>query len=261
MSTHVPCCRHRPAQVVRRAARCCATSTSPSSPAPSPCSSARPGSGKTTVLRSLNVLEVPDGGIVRIDDVEVDFAQARGRRDAERDFARLRRQSAMVFQAHHLFPHRTVLREPHRGPDPRAGRAGGEVVAEARVLLEQVGLADREDAYPEPALRRPAAARRHRPGARAEAQADALRRAHLGPRPRAGRRGARRDEGPRRRGLDDGRGDPRDPVRPAGRRPGALPRPGRHRRARPGLPGASATRRSRARGSSSSGSSIPSSGL
>ena len=32
------------------------------------------GSGKTTVLRSLNALEVPDAGVVRIDDVEVDFA-------------------------------------------------------------------------------------------------------------------------------------------------------------------------------------------
>ena len=106
------------------------------------------GSGKTTVLRSLNTLEVPDGGVVRIDDVEVDFAQVRGRRDAERDFARLRRQSAMVFQSHHLFPHRTVLENLTEGPVHAQGRPEAEVVPEARILLEQVGLADRGDAYP-----------------------------------------------------------------------------------------------------------------
>ncbi len=106
------------------------------------------GSGKTTVLRSLNTLEVPDSGVVRIDDVEVDFAQVRGRRDAERDFAKLRRQSAMVFQSHHLFPHRTVLENLTEGPIHAQGRPQAEVAPEARVLLEQVGLADRADAYP-----------------------------------------------------------------------------------------------------------------
>ena len=106
------------------------------------------GSGKTTVLRSLNVLEVPDAGTVRIDDVEVDFAQARGRRESERDFARLRGQSAMVFQSHHLFPHLTVLENLTEGPVHAQGRPADEVVPEARVLLEQVGLDDREDAYP-----------------------------------------------------------------------------------------------------------------
>lgn len=106
------------------------------------------GSGKTTVLRSLNALEVPDAGVVRIDDVEVDFSRARSRRDAERDYARLRGQSAMVFQSHHLFPHRTVIENLTEGPVHAQGRPVDEVVAEARVLLGQVGLADRADAYP-----------------------------------------------------------------------------------------------------------------
>ncbi|MCH1990952.1 ATP-binding cassette domain-containing protein, partial [Achromobacter xylosoxidans] len=97
---------------------------------------------------SLNVLEVPDGGTIRIDDVEVDFAQARGRRESERDFAQLRGQSAMVFQSHNLFPHRTVLENLTEGPIHAQGRSADEVVPEARVLLEQVGLEDREDAYP-----------------------------------------------------------------------------------------------------------------
>ncbi len=106
------------------------------------------GSGKTTVLRSLNTLEVPDKGVVRIDDVEVDFSRVRTRRDAERDFGLLRRQSAMVFQAHHLFPHRTVLENLTEGPIHAQGRPEAEVVPEARVLLDRVGLADREDAFP-----------------------------------------------------------------------------------------------------------------
>ena len=54
----------------------------------------------------------------------------------------------MVFQAHHLFPHRTVLENLTEGPVHAQGRPEAEVVAEARVLLEQVGLADREDAFP-----------------------------------------------------------------------------------------------------------------
>jgi cystine transport system ATP-binding protein len=106
------------------------------------------GSGKTTVLRSLNALEVPDAGVVRIHDVELDFSLPRGRRDAERDVARLRSQSAMVFQSHHLFPHRTVIENLTEGPVHAQGRPEDEVVAEARVLLEQVGLADRAHAFP-----------------------------------------------------------------------------------------------------------------
>lgn len=54
----------------------------------------------------------------------------------------------MVFQSHNLFPHRTVLENLTEGPVVAQKRPVDEVVAEARVLLDQVGLADKADSYP-----------------------------------------------------------------------------------------------------------------
>jgi cystine transport system ATP-binding protein len=107
------------------------------------------GSGKTTVLRSLNVLETPDAGRVRIADAAVDFGTpaASGARRKE-EVRALRSRSGMVFQAHHLFPHKTVLGNLVEGPVQVQGRPRDEAEADARVLLEQVGLAGRESAYP-----------------------------------------------------------------------------------------------------------------
>ncbi|MEU0885002.1 amino acid ABC transporter ATP-binding protein [Lentzea sp. NPDC005914] len=106
------------------------------------------GSGKTTVLRSLNVLDTPDSGVVRIDDVSVDFAALPADKAGRAVAQRLRGQSGMVFQSHNLFPHRTVLENLTEGPVVAQKRPVDEVVAEARVLLDQVGLADRADSYP-----------------------------------------------------------------------------------------------------------------
>ena len=102
------------------------------------------GSGKTTVLRSLNTLEIPDSGQVAIGDVTVDFATKLSKRNA----ASLRAQSGMVFQDHNLFPHMTVLTNVTEGPIVAQKRPSDEVRAEARTLLDQVGLADKADQYP-----------------------------------------------------------------------------------------------------------------
>jgi cystine transport system ATP-binding protein len=110
------------------------------------------GSGKTTLLRSLNVLETPDGGRIRIGDAEVDFDAVPGdraaRRERDRRVRELRARSGMVFQSHHLFPHRTALGNLLEGPVQVQGRPVEEATADARALLERVGLAGREDAYP-----------------------------------------------------------------------------------------------------------------
>ncbi|MGO1055134.1 amino acid ABC transporter ATP-binding protein [Crossiella sp. CA198] len=106
------------------------------------------GSGKTTLLRSLNALENPERGVVRIDEVEVDFAALPKGKAGRRESGRLRAQSGMVFQAHNLFPHRTVLENIIEGPVIAQQRPKEEAVAEAKVLLDQVGLGDRADAYP-----------------------------------------------------------------------------------------------------------------
>jgi L-cystine transport system ATP-binding protein len=107
------------------------------------------GSGKTTVLRSLNVLETPDAGTVRIADAAVDFdAPVTDKRVRRREVAALRARSGMVFQSHHLFPHKSVLDNLLEGPVHVQHRDVEEATADARRLLEQVGLAGREDAYP-----------------------------------------------------------------------------------------------------------------
>lgn len=106
------------------------------------------GSGKTTLLRALNALTPPDAGTVRVGDVSVDFGDLPRGRDGRRAIERLRRRSAMVFQSHELFPHRTVLGNLLEGPVHVLGVPKEEAVARGRELLEQVGLAGREDAFP-----------------------------------------------------------------------------------------------------------------
>jgi cystine transport system ATP-binding protein len=107
------------------------------------------GSGKTTVLRSMNVLEEPDAGTVRIGDATVDFdVLPTDKGERRRAIRSLRSRSGMVFQSHNLFPHKTVLGNITEGPVQVQGRSQEEAEADARGLLEQVGLPGRELAYP-----------------------------------------------------------------------------------------------------------------
>lgn len=102
------------------------------------------GSGKTTLLRCLNGLSHPQAGVVTVDRVVVDYAA----RPSKEVLAALRGRSGMVFQAHHLFPHRTALENVTEGlifaqrEKPASARARG------MALLDQVGLADKASAYP-----------------------------------------------------------------------------------------------------------------
>jgi cystine transport system ATP-binding protein len=102
------------------------------------------GSGKTTLLRCLNALEIPDSGVVEVAGTALDFAV----RQPQAALRRLRAQSGMVFQSHQLFPHRTALQNLTEGPVHAQHRPVAEATAEARALLEKVGLAAKADAYP-----------------------------------------------------------------------------------------------------------------
>jgi cystine transport system ATP-binding protein len=95
------------------------------------------------------VLETPDAGRVRIADATVDFnSLPEDKQLRRREIAALRARSGMVFQSHNLFPHKTVLENLIEGPVQVQGREPDEAVADARRLLEQVGLDGREDSYP-----------------------------------------------------------------------------------------------------------------
>ena len=109
------------------------------------------GSGKTTLLRCVNRLETVDAGIILVDGELVGATRHRGRliEAKESAIAKTRRHTGMVFQRFNLFPHRTVLENVIEGPTQVLGRSRGEVVTEAKVLLERVGLADKASSYPQ----------------------------------------------------------------------------------------------------------------
>ncbi|MCY8149057.1 amino acid ABC transporter ATP-binding protein, partial [Bacillus paralicheniformis] len=83
-------------------------------------------------------------GILSFDDFTIDFSK----KNKPADLLRLRRKSGMVFQAYHLFPHRTVLENVMEGPVKVQKRNKEEVKKEAVQLLQKVGLEDKMDLYP-----------------------------------------------------------------------------------------------------------------
>jgi len=98
------------------------------------------GSGKSTLVRLVNALERPDGGEIRVEG-ETIHADARGV-DAHRA------TTGMVFQQFNLFPHLTALGNVALGPRVVRAVPRAEADAEARVLLDRVGLGDKAEARP-----------------------------------------------------------------------------------------------------------------
>lgn len=108
------------------------------------------GSGKSTFLRCLNLLEMPSAGSIRIFGEEVKLRPANGGlRIAERkQVDRLRTQVAMVFQNFCLWSHMTVLENLMEAPVHVQRRNRAEVLDEAEAVLKRVGLLDRAKTYP-----------------------------------------------------------------------------------------------------------------
>ena len=109
------------------------------------------GGGKSTFLRTLNHLERPDQGWVKVDGCLMGYEQTSGRM-VELSDARVsvqRRFFGMVFQQFNLFSHLTALENITVAPI-KALKIGREAAtAEARRLLAMVGLSEKESAYPE----------------------------------------------------------------------------------------------------------------
>jgi polar amino acid transport system ATP-binding protein len=108
------------------------------------------GSGKTTLLRCINFLESYDAGRIYVNDDLVGYRERDGRLvpAREKDVARVRAETAMVFQQFNLFPHMTALRNVAFGPIKVRGIAKEEAERKARELLDRVGLAEKADVYP-----------------------------------------------------------------------------------------------------------------
>ncbi|HTN62972.1 MAG TPA: amino acid ABC transporter ATP-binding protein [Devosia sp.] len=110
----------------------------------------RSGSGKSTLLRCINLLETPDCGSIRVLGNELGQPGHGDRFVAptERQAASYRRNVGMVFQSFNLFPHLTALQNVMAGPFWVLSKSQSETEAEARRLLEQVGLAEKAASYP-----------------------------------------------------------------------------------------------------------------
>ena len=98
------------------------------------------GSGKSTFLRCLNLLEEPSDGHIYFNDADI---------TAPKVNINLHRQKmGMVFQQFNLFPHMTILKNMTIAPIKLLKMTKEDAEAKAMALLEKVGLADRAGSYP-----------------------------------------------------------------------------------------------------------------
>jgi len=98
------------------------------------------GSGKSTFLRCLNLLEVPTGGTVTFEGVNITNPKI--------NINIHRQKMGMVFQLFNLFPNMTVLKNLTLAPLKLLGISKTEAEEKALNLLDRVGLSDRANAYP-----------------------------------------------------------------------------------------------------------------
>jgi len=98
------------------------------------------GTGKSTLLRALNMLEPPTGGEIYVDGENI---MAKGYR-----LDRMRQKMGMVFQGFNLFEHKTVLENITYAPMELRHVSEAAAKEEAMELLKKVGLAQKADVYP-----------------------------------------------------------------------------------------------------------------
>ncbi len=98
------------------------------------------GSGKSTMLRCLNMLEVPTAGHIIFDGVDL--------ADPKVDLNLHRRKMGMVFQHFNLFPHKTVMQNITLAPVYLRLKTKAQAEAKGRELLERIGLSDKANEYP-----------------------------------------------------------------------------------------------------------------
>jgi polar amino acid transport system ATP-binding protein len=108
------------------------------------------GSGKTTMLRCINMLEDFQGGSIRIDGEEIGYETIGGvrRRKKESEIARQRAMTGMAFQQFNLFPHMSAISNVMLGLVKVKKLARDEARVIAEKWLARVGLSNRADHYP-----------------------------------------------------------------------------------------------------------------
>ncbi|SEL43117.1 arginine/ornithine transport system ATP-binding protein [Roseateles sp. YR242] len=109
------------------------------------------GSGKSTFLRCLNLLEQPHEGTLRLGNEELKLVRERDGSLRAFDAAQLQRwraRLAMVFQNFNLWAHRTVLENVIEAPVHVLKQPRAQAIEKAEALLARVGVAHRKDVYP-----------------------------------------------------------------------------------------------------------------
>ncbi|MFC3074536.1 amino acid ABC transporter ATP-binding protein [Shinella pollutisoli] len=104
------------------------------------------GGGKSTLLRCVNLLEIPTSGAIRLGEERLEFAP--GRKIGWPAVQKLRRQTGMVFQNFQLFPHQTAIANVMEGLVTVLKWPADKARARAMELLEKVGMAHKAEAWP-----------------------------------------------------------------------------------------------------------------
>lgn len=98
------------------------------------------GGGKSTFLRTLNLLEVPTSGTILFEGVDITSKAT--------NIDEVRKKIGMVFQHFNLFPHLTILENMTLAPKNVLKMKEEDAVNKAKELLNRVGLIDKKDTYP-----------------------------------------------------------------------------------------------------------------
>lgn len=105
------------------------------------------GGGKTTLLRCLNFLEIPQEGTIKVNG-ETIFDAGRKDKISENEIRENRLHFGLVFQSFNLFPQYNVLKNVTLAPTLLKKGTEEEITAEAKQLIAKVGLSDKEKNYP-----------------------------------------------------------------------------------------------------------------
>ena len=109
------------------------------------------GSGKSTFLRCINLLETPTAGEIWVNGELIQMKNNRAGESVpanEKQVQRIRSRLAMVFQGFNLWSHLTVLENVIEAPVHVLGVPKAQAIENAEVLLKKVGLYERKDYYP-----------------------------------------------------------------------------------------------------------------
>ncbi len=107
------------------------------------------GSGKSTLLRLATLLETMDSGdLSYIGEAAVTMVDGKSVYAPKHKLQKLKKTFGLVFQNFNLFPHKTVMKNIIDAPISVQKRNKDEVIEEAKILLEKMGLSDKADYYP-----------------------------------------------------------------------------------------------------------------